>query len=64
MSKAGPRVIIYGVVRQGYEVSIPSQQRTEAEVIAMTNVELFNALLAVIGIVIGAVALGIALVKR
>lgn len=34
----------------------------------MTNVELFNALLAVIGIVIGivigAVALGIALVKR
>lgn len=29
----------------------------------MTNVELFNALLAVIGIVIGAVALGIALVK-
>ena len=27
----------------------------------MTNVELFNALLAVIGIVIGAVALGIAL---
>ena len=30
----------------------------------MTNVELFNALLSVIGIVIGAVALGIALVKR
>ena len=52
--------MIYGVVRWGYEVSIPSQQRTEAEVIAMTNVELFNALLAVIG----AVALGIALVKR
>ena len=56
--------MIYGVVRQGYEVSIPSQQRTEAEVIAMTNVELLNALLAVIGIVIGAVAFGIALVKR
>ena len=56
--------MIYGVVRWGYEVSIPSQQRTEAEVIAMTNVELFNALLAVIGIVIGAVAHGIALVKR
>ena len=30
----------------------------------MTNVELLNALLAVIGIVIGAVELGIALVKR
>ena len=34
--------MIYSVVRQGYEVSIPSQQRTEAEVIAMTNAELFN----------------------
>ena len=56
--------MICSVVRQGYEVSIPSQQRTEAEVIAMTNVELLNALLSVIGIVIGAVALGIALVKR
>mgnify|MGYP004600464685 FL=1 len=30
----------------------------------MTNEELLNALLSVIGIVIGAVALGIALVKR
>ena len=56
--------MIYGAVKRGCEVSIPPQQRTEAEVIAMTNVELFNALLAVIGIVIGAVALGIALVKR
>ena len=56
--------MIYSVVRSGYEVSSTSQQRSEAEVIAMTYVVLFNALLAVIGIVIGAVALGIALVKR
>ena len=56
--------MIYSVVKQGYEASIPSQQRTEAEVIAMTNVELLNTLLSVIGIVIGAVALGIALTQR
>ena len=56
--------MIYDVVKRGYEVSIPPQQRTEAEVIAMTKVELFNALLSVLGIVIGAVALGIALAQR
>ena len=53
--------MIYGVVRQGYEVSIPSQQRTEAEVIGMTNIELFNSLLSVAGIILSAIALGYAL---
>ena len=59
------RYAIIALCRQaGPTRRLPPQGRTEAEVIAMTNVELFNALLAVIGIVIGAVALGIALVKR
>ena len=40
---------------------LPPQGRTEAEVIEMTNVELFNSLLTVIGIIIGAVSLGITL---
>ena len=43
---------------------LPPQGRTEAEVVKMTNVELFNSLLTVIGIIVSAVSLGITLSHR
>ena len=43
---------------------LPPQRRTEAEVVKMTNVELFNSLLTVIGIIVSAVSLGITLSHR
>lgn len=58
------RVIIFPVDKQGLRGRHPPQRRTEAEVIAMTNVELFNSLLTVIGIILSAMALGIALKQR